>query len=322
VARTAAVGSGAHDLQRVAVHGHQRAYVRQGSGPPLLLLHGIGSDHRTWDRVIGPLAEQFTVIAPDLLGHGASDRPRGDYSIGGYANGMRDLLALLDVESVTVVGHSLGGGVAMQMAYQYPMLVERLVLVGPGGLGLGVHPLLRALTLPGAGFAVTAAELPGVRQAIALATLAAHRAGLPGSVDAPFMLEVFQSLGDAQTRNAFLRVLRGAVDWRGQQVTMRDRGYLVGALPVCVVWGERDSVVPCHQVEAVQQHFPATRVVKLAGVGHFPHVTRPEEFVTTVREFMASTAPARHDPVAWRRRLCSGEPDPQAAAQLGSVRVS
>src|SRR4051812_41589724 len=132
------------------VHGHRRAFVLAGDGPPLLLLHGIGNSAQTWAGVIDQLAAEHTVLAPDLLGHGSSDKPRGDYSIAGYANGMRDLLSVLDLEQVTVVGHSLGGGIALQFAYQFPERCERLVLVGSGGLGRELSAGLRMAPLPGA----------------------------------------------------------------------------------------------------------------------------------------------------------------------------
>ncbi len=116
-------------LQFRTVHGYRRAFRIAGSGPVILLIHGIGDNSTTWETVQAKLAQRFTVIAVDLLGHGQSDKPRADYSIAAYANGMRDLLSVLDIERATVVGHSLGGGVAMQFAYQFPQLVERLVLV-------------------------------------------------------------------------------------------------------------------------------------------------------------------------------------------------
>src|SRR3954471_23109587 len=146
------------------VHGHRRAFVLAGDAPPLLLLHGIGNSAQTWAGVIDQLAAEHTVLAPDLLGHGSSDKPRGDYSIAGYANGMRDLLSVLDLEQVTVVGHSLGGGIALQFAYQFPERCERLVLVGSGGLGPELNPALRAATLPGAELVLTA--LAGVSGAL------------------------------------------------------------------------------------------------------------------------------------------------------------
>jgi pimeloyl-ACP methyl ester carboxylesterase len=140
------------DPQQVELHGQTVTYHRAGSGPVLLLVHGITSSSRTWREVMPALAEDFDVIAPDLPGHGRSGKPRGDYSLGAYASGLRDLLVVLGVRSATVVGHSLGGGIAMQFAYQFPERVERLVLVDSGGLGDEVSLVLRAATLPGAEF--------------------------------------------------------------------------------------------------------------------------------------------------------------------------
>ncbi|MEZ5167706.1 MAG: alpha/beta fold hydrolase [Acidimicrobiales bacterium] len=121
-----------------------------GRGEAIVLLHGLAGSSRTWNRVIPRLAEQYDVIAPDLLGHGESAKPMGDYSLGAMASGLRDLIALLDVERATFVGQSFGGGVAMQMAYQHPDRCDRLVLVGSGGLGREVSWMLRLLSLPGA----------------------------------------------------------------------------------------------------------------------------------------------------------------------------
>ena len=152
-----------YEVQYLTIHGHRRAFVKTGQGPVVLLLHGLGCDHTTWEPVIDSLARRYTVIAPDLLGHGLSDKPRADYSVGGYANGMRDLLTCLGIDRVTVVGHSFGGGVAMQFAYQFPERTERLILVASGGLGPDVSPLIRAITTPGFHPVMAVLTLPGVR---------------------------------------------------------------------------------------------------------------------------------------------------------------
>ena len=140
------------ELKEIELHGHCVAYRSAGSGPVIVLVHGITSTSETWERVMPTLAKRFTVIAPDLLGHGGSAKPRGDYSLGAYASGVRDLLIALGHERATFVGHSLGGGVAMQLAYQFPERCERLVLIDSGGLGSEVNLLLRAATLPGSEF--------------------------------------------------------------------------------------------------------------------------------------------------------------------------
>ncbi len=293
-------------VQTRIVHGHRRAYVLTGRGPALLLLHGLGCDHRTWDPVIAQLSRRYTVIAPDLLGHGASGKPRADYSLGGFANGMRDLLAILGIDRVTVVGHSFGGGVAMQFAYQFPHLTERLMLVAPGGLGREVNSLLRGLTLPGASAALAVAATPPVFAAMRVIGHGAHAIGLPGTADVPNALGALQGKSDAAERDAFLHVLRGVIDWRGQVVSMTDRAYLTRDMPTCVVWGSEDTVLPVQHAENARELMPGARIEIFRGAGHFPHEQFPERFVSVVTDFVGVTAPSVHDPKRWRSLLRRG----------------
>jgi pimeloyl-ACP methyl ester carboxylesterase len=287
------------------VHGHRRAFVRAGQGPALLLLHGIGNNCQTWAGVIGRLAEHHTVIAPDLLGHGASDKPRGDYSIAAYANGMRDLLTVLDIERATVVGHSLGGGIALQFAYQFPERCERLALVGSGGLGPELSAGLRAATLPGAELVLTA--LTGVSGPLRVGMHALHRIGkASGSRRVRDLAEAgnaLLALKDVEARRAFLRTLRGVVDGRGQAITALDRLYLADAVPMLVVWGGRDPIVPALHAESVRALVPSARVEVFPGAGHWPHLDEPDQFCRILLDFMASTEPAAHDQDGWRRLL-------------------
>jgi len=288
------------------VHGHRRAYVIAGRGPALLLLHGLGCDHTTWSPVIKRLARRFTVIAPDLLGHGGSDKPRADYSLGGYANGMRDLLALLSIERATVVGHSFGGGIAMQFAYQFPQYTERLMLVAPGGLGREVNPVLRALTLPGASHALAVAASPPV---LALANFVGGRASaakVPGASDLLGALSVLAGKHDAAERDAFLHVLRAVVDWRGQVVTMNDRAYLTANMPTCVMWGGKDTVIPVTHADAARRAMPSARVELLPAAGHFPHEEFPDRFASILTDFVRTTAPSVYDQNLWRSLLRQG----------------
>src|SRR5919204_219805 len=138
-------------LQEATLHGQRVGFRMAGEGPLVVLIHGITSRSDVWLEVMEDLASDHTVVAPDLIGHGRSAKPRGDYSLGAYASGGRDLLGLLGFERGTVVGHSLGGGIALQFAYQFPEYTERLALVSSGGLGREVNPILRAASLPGAG---------------------------------------------------------------------------------------------------------------------------------------------------------------------------
>jgi pimeloyl-ACP methyl ester carboxylesterase len=285
------------------VHGHRRSYLVAGSGPAVLLIHGIGDSSETWRDVVPLLAASHTVIAPDLLGHGRSDKPRADYSLGGFANGMRDLLVLLGVDHATVVGHSLGGGVALQFAYQYPQMCDRLVLVASGGLGAEVTPLLRLAAAPGAGLAIAATARAPVRRPLMAVLAAAAWSGLLCKEDVAELSRTWAGLGDRSTRTAFLRTLRSVVDIRGQAVTSRDRLYLTEAIPMLLVWGDRDPVLPVSHARAATRDLPGCRLEVVPGAGHLPHQSDPARFVLVVDDFLRASRPARHDPHTWRRLL-------------------
>jgi pimeloyl-ACP methyl ester carboxylesterase len=287
------------------VHGYKRAFIRAGEGPALLLLHGIGNNCQTWAGVIDRLAETHTVIAPDLLGHGRSDKPRGDYSIAAYANGMRDLLSVLDIEQATVVGHSLGGGIALQFAYQFPERCQRLALVGSGGLGPELSAGLRAATLPGAELVLTA--LAGISGPLRVGLQVLERAGRTTGWrrvgDFAEAGDALLALRDVEARRAFLRTLRGVVDARGQAVTALDRLYLADSIPMLVVWGSRDPIVPALHAETVRSLVPSARVEVFDSAGHWPHLDEPDRFCDVLLDFIETTEPAAHDLDSWRRLL-------------------
>ena len=292
------------------VHGYRRAYRTAGSGPPVVLVHGIGDSSATWEPVITALARRHLVIAPDLLGHGHSDKPRADYSVAAYANGIRDLLGVLDVERATLVGHSLGGGVAMQFAYQFPERTERLVLVGSGGAGPDVTPVLRAMTLPGAAILLGLLQLPTARLQVDAVVGLLRVLGTDLGQDAPDLLRMLDALPDATARAAFIRTLRAVVDWRGQVVTMLDRCYLTRGMPTLLVWGERDAVVPVAHAHRAHAAMPGSRLEIFAGAGHFPFHTDPTRFVGLLEEFLSTTRPARWSPEQWRELLRDPDPTP------------
>jgi pimeloyl-ACP methyl ester carboxylesterase len=297
-----------YPLDKFRVHGHDRAFVKVGSGPVVLLLHGIGMDHTSWLGTIPKLAEDFTVIAPDLLGHGESDKPRADYSIGGYANGMRDLLAILGVGRATIVGHSLGGGIAMQFAYQYPQMAERVVLVCSGGLGRSVSPTIRALTIPGSGPVVAAASSVLIRRTVARALEMLHGTRLSGTQDLLGLAQVYESMGDPKARAAFRQVLCAAVDWRGQVNTMMDRAYLAENMPALVMWGRKDLVIPVKHAYAAKQLLPRARLRIFEDSGHAPQIDEPEAFTAELRNFIMDTPPSIWNPRIFREAMVAGAP--------------
>jgi pimeloyl-ACP methyl ester carboxylesterase len=308
-----------YDVQYRTIHGYKRAFVHVGSGPALLLLHGIGDSSETWRALIPELARDYTVIAPDLLGHGRSDKPRADYSIGAYANGMRDLLTVLGVDRATVVGHSLGGGVAMQFAYQYPERCERLVLVSSGGVSREVHPMLRFTAASNADLVLPLLGVRGARLATRATLGALALLGTETGRDAEDLRKVVEALPDARARLAFVRTLRAVVDWRGQVVTMLDRSYLIRDVPTLLLWGSRDPIIPLRHGHIAHAALPASRLEVFDGAGHFPHHADPTRFLRTVRAFLESTTPARHDATAWRDKLLGAHagaatPDSRGAA--------
>ncbi|MGW4227810.1 alpha/beta fold hydrolase [Streptomyces sp. NPDC004980] len=301
-------GEQAAELRHRVIHGYRRAYRMAGKGPVILLIHGIGDSSATWAGLIPGLARHHTVIAPDLLGHGASDKPRADYSVAAYANGIRDLLGVLGIERATLVGHSLGGGVAMQFAYQYPERTDRLILVSAGGVGREVNPVLRAVSLPGADLMLSTLRLPGMRRQVGLFTRLIKALDTDLGQDADELVDLVDALPDATSRSAFISTLRAVVDWRGQVVTMLDRCYLTQGMPTLLLWGSRDSVVPVHHAYGAHAAMPGSRLEIFEGAGHFPYHFDPVRFLGLVEDFMRTTAPADWSQERWRALLRTGRP--------------
>ena len=246
------------------------------------------------------------MIAPDLLGHGRSAKPRADYSVGGYANGMRDLITLLGIDKVTVVGHSFGGGVAMQFAYQFPERTERMILVASGGLGAEVSLGIRAVTTPGFHQVMGLLTLPGVRHVGKAGLKAMSRSGLKATRDLDEVAEIYDSFRDPYARTAIRHVVRAVVDWRGQIVTMADRAYLTEEMPMAVIWGRDDRVIPVRHASNAAALAPGARVEVIPNAGHFPHKDHPQRFAKLVHEFIRSTEPATYSRARFRSLLKNG----------------
>ena len=279
------------ERQHVNIHGHDVRYVRSGEGPVILLIHGIAGSSRTWREATEGLAAEHTVIAPDLIGHGESAKPIGDYSLGAHASGIRDLLGVLEVPRATVVGHSFGGGVAMQLAYQHPECCERLVLVGSGGLGREVSWMLRALALPGSELLWPLIFPPLVRDRGNDLGRALWRRGLIRSARIDEMWPSYSSLADSPNRQAFLRTVRSVIDARGKVFSAKHRLYLAAWMPTLIIWGDQDNIIPVEHGRAAHEAIPHSRLEIFEGASHFPHAEQPERFVEVVSEFMATTTP-------------------------------
>ena len=284
-------------------------YKLRGDGPPIVLIHGITSSSRTWRAVIDGLAERHTVLAPDLLGHGRSGKPRGDYSLGAYASGVRDLMALLGLDSATIVGHSLGGGIAMQFAYQFPERLDRLVLVDSRRAGPGGQPRAAGRRrCPAPRSSCRCCSAPSPARPVAPRASVLGRLGLRANANVRGLAEGLDSLGDADARRAFVHTARSVIDPRGQRVDARDRLYLSEDVPTLLVWGDRDPIIPVAHGRVAHELMPDSRLETFPKAGHFPFNDDPERFVAVVSDFVAETAPADLQPDRIERLLRRGRP--------------
>jgi pimeloyl-ACP methyl ester carboxylesterase len=283
----------------IELHGHRVIYRIAGDGPPVVLIHGMVNSSRHWESVALRLGADHTVIAPDLLGHGDSAAVRGDYSLGAHAASIRDLLAAIGIERATIVGHSLGGGVAMQFFYQFPQRTERLVLVSSGGLGREVSPLLRGAALPGAAALVWLAAHPQLLSALDRTGARLQARGSRRGVYLQAVVRALRPLEQPGARKAFLHTLRAVIDARGQRVSARDRLYLLGPMPTLIVWGERDNTIPLAHGRRAHEAIPGSRFETLPGAAHFPHLEDPEGLAAVLRDFLATTEPERIEDSDW-----------------------
>ena len=305
-------------VEYLSIHGHQIGYRRGGEGPVLLLLHGMAGSSLTWVPAMTLLQSDYTVLAPDFLGHGASEKPLGDYSLGNFASAMRDFLNLLGIDRATVVGQSWGGGVAMQFAYQFPERCERLVLVDAGGLGREVNRILRLLTLPGAEYVMPALFPAFVRNwGDPVVRLFGGR-GFRNS-QAAEMWRSYKSLTDAESRHAFVRTLRSVIDPGGQSVSAVDRLYLTAHMPTLIVWGDHDRIIPVDHAYLAHEAIPDSRLEVMEGVGHYPHVEEPVRFVEILTDFLRTTEPSKVDPEELLDLLRQGPQDEAALTDTTSA---
>jgi pimeloyl-ACP methyl ester carboxylesterase len=284
---------GSIEAKAFVVDGNRIAYRTAGKGPVVLLVHGLAGSAATWRYVMPALAERYTVVAPDLLGQGESDKPRGDYSLGAHANMLRDLMDGLGHARATLVGQSLGGGVVLQFAHQFPERCERLVLVDSGGLGREVTFYLRMLTAPGFESIFPFLCTPRLRDTGNRVAAWLGRLGVRSTPASQEIWQSYASLADAQSRRAFFRSLRDVIDFGGQAISALGRLPQAARLPTLIVWGARDPFIPASHAVAAHDAIPGSRLEVFDGVGHYPHCEAPERFVEVLVDFITSTTPAR-----------------------------
>jgi pimeloyl-ACP methyl ester carboxylesterase len=297
----------------VTVHRGRVSFLESVGDRPLagadrhvvVLVHGLAGDSATWLPVLEELDRRrhgYRFIAPDLV-----TPDHSDHSLGGYANGIRDLLARLGHHRATVIGHSLGGGIALQFAYQYSHICARLGLISSGGLGPELHPLLRAATVPGAEWVLPWLAHPRVISVAGKLHSAALRLSFPAA--RPSLQQsaaAFASLSDAARRRAFVLAARNVIDRSGQRASGLDKLYLLGDIPTLIVWGSLDPLIPVSHGHAAAEVLPGARFELFEGAGHFPHSDQPARFTDLLLDFLDTTEPAESDPETFATRLASG----------------
>jgi pimeloyl-ACP methyl ester carboxylesterase len=293
---------------QIELHGRRVVYRAAGSGPPIVLIHGMLNSSGHWQAVARQLAAGHTVIAPDLIGHGDSAAPRGDYSLGAHAASIRDLLAAIGVERASIVGHSLGGGVAMQFFYQFPQRVERLVLISSGGLGREVSPLLRTAALPGMSGLLSMTIHPRMLGGIRAAGLRLRERGASAGVYLQALARALRPLESREAQSAFLHTLRSVIDVQGQRVSATDRLYLLATIPTLIIWGERDNTIPIAHGRLAHEAIPESRFQTLPGVAHFPHLEDPGALSELLAAFMRDTHPGHIADADWGALLAGRSP--------------
>jgi pimeloyl-ACP methyl ester carboxylesterase len=296
------------DEWQIDLHGRRVIYRVAGSGPPVVLIHGMLNSSSHWRSVALSLAREYTVIAPDLIGHGDSAAPRGDYSLGAHAASIRDLLAAIGVDRATIVGHSLGGGVAMQFFYQFPQRVERLVLISSGGLGRDVSPLLRTAALPGMAALMSLMIHPRLVGRLWDAGSRLRERGSSLGVYLQATARALRPLENADAQGAFLHTLRSVIDVHGQRVAATDRLYLLESIPTLIVWGERDNTIPVHHGRLAHEAIPHSVFRTLPAAAHFPHLEDPDGLSVLLREFIHTTQPGLIEDADWGALLARRSP--------------
>jgi pimeloyl-ACP methyl ester carboxylesterase len=306
------------DEWQIELHGRRVIYRVAGSGPPVVLIHGMLNSSSHWRQVALALASDYMVIAPDLIGHGDSAAPRGDYSLGAHAASIRDLLAAIGIDRATIVGHSLGGGVAMQFFYQFPQRVQRLVLISSGGLGREVKATLRSAALPGVSPLLALTIRPRMLGVLALAGARLRERGAEWGVYLQAAARAMRPLQSAASRQAFLQTLRAVIDARGQRVSATDRLYLLESMPTLIVWGERDNTIPLAHGREAHEAIPHSRFRTLPRAAHFPHLEDPDGLADALRDFLRTTRPGAIADGDWGSILARRSPPSRRAGDAAA----
>ena len=269
--------------KRINVAGVNLHYSQAGEGPVVLLVHGLGTSSITWGHNIEPLAGAgYTVLAPDLPGHGDSDKPRS-LTCGPEAGArlIHDFLDALGVDRVSIVGNSGGGLIAGLFALDYPLRVDRLVLVASAGLGRDVSWALRMVSVPALGELIYQPRLLGL---LGVSNRLFYR---PPAFPDGFLADSYRSRSNPESRRVTIQAIRSCITLFGQkkrcQILVRLEGL---AAPIMTVWGTEDRYLPVSHAHLVGRALPRTEVHTIPECGHWPHMEKPAEFNALLIQFL------------------------------------
>ncbi|MEU7768655.1 alpha/beta fold hydrolase [Nocardia sp. NPDC049190] len=279
-----------HELESVVLHNDVLRFVDVGAGPAVVLVHGLLGSHESWTPQIRMLAKKHRVVAPDLFGHGESDKPAGDYSLSSHAATLRDLMDHLEIPTAAFVGHSLGGGIVMQLLYLFPERVDGLCLVSSGGLGPEVSLLLKAATLPGSEVVLPVLASTWLRRNTEAALRRLGRLGFPlqPSRGATETWRTLETMSDKSSKAAFLASTRAVVGLRGQTVSATQHLAKFESIPSLLVWGGRDRMIPAAHAGNLRREVPHSRIEIFPNAGHFPQLDEPLLFFHVLDQFLDS----------------------------------
>ncbi len=261
-----------------------RYWALGDKGTPVLLIHGLGASADIWMYNVEALARQHRVYVPDLVGFGRSDKPGPSFSPFDYTPFLDDFMNLLKIERVSLVGQSLGGGIALHYALQFPQKVNKLVLVDSAGLGKEVIWTLRLMSLPWVGELFSYPNRKGVEIFFRLAVL--NRA----LVTKDFVELYYDIFSRPGFQKFFLMILRQIVDIRGAREEILDpimNNLYKIAQPVLIIWGEKDGVLPIQHGYLGKEKLPHAKLKIMEGCGHIPFFEKSDEFNELVLNFLA-----------------------------------
>ncbi|MEE9284685.1 MAG: alpha/beta fold hydrolase [Dehalococcoidia bacterium] len=280
-----------------SVDGHRLRYWDEGSGPPLLLLHGLGNSTLVWHQAMAGLAQRFRVVAVDLPGHGYSDMPRGHFPLSEAAGLVALFMRQVGAERFHVAGNSMGGVIALELGLGYPQRVTGLVLVDSAGLGRSIAWILRILSLPGIGEYLDRPSPKQVRQL--LRTILYD----PGLISDALVDEMYRQRSRPGAAKWLLRFLRTGVNVAGQRRSIQRQDQLHRLRPpLLILWGRQDRIVPVAHAHAAAARQPAARLHVFDRCGHWPQMEHTDEFIRVVSNFLhAAEGPARSSPAPMPR---------------------